>query len=84
MRIYAAQLPYELREIDLRDAFAIYGEVEHVTICRNRETGESRGFGFIEMAHHDEGLEAIRCLDGSQLQGRRITVEIARPRERTA
>jgi RNA recognition motif-containing protein len=78
-RLYVGNLSYETSSDDLRDAFAQFGQVTSCEVMMDRETGRSRGFGFVEMA--DGAAEAIKGLDLSELQGRKITVSEARPRE---
>jgi RNA recognition motif-containing protein len=77
--LYVGNLSYDTTSDDLRDAFAQYGSVTSAQVVTDRDTGRSRGFGFVEMANG--APEAIKALDGSELQGRTITVNEARPRE---
>ncbi len=77
--LYVGNLSYNTTSDDLRDAFAQFGSVTSAQVVMDRDTGRSRGFGFVEMA--DGAAEAIAALDGSDLQGRTITVNEARPRE---
>lgn len=78
--LYVGNLPWSTSEDALRDAFAQYGEVTSVKIVMDRETGRSRGFGFVEM--DDSGAdEAIRNLDGANFEGRNLKVNEARPRQ---
>ncbi len=77
--LYVGNLSYSTTSDDLRDAFAQYGEVTSAQVVMDRDTGRSRGFGFVEMASGAE--EAIEALNGADLQGRSITVNEARPRE---
>jgi len=80
--IYVGNINYQATEEDLRPVFAEYGEVISVKIINDRETGRSKGFGFIEM---ESGAEtAIEELDGKEFQGRRLRVNVARPREARA
>ena len=78
MNIYAGNLPWELSEDDLRQAFEEFGEVATVTIIKDRFTGRSRGFGFVEMPNTDEGEAAIGSLNGKDIKGRSIRVNEAR------
>ncbi len=78
-KLYVGNLSYETTSDDLRDAFAQYGPVTSAEVVMDRDTGRSRGFGFVEMA--DGAAEAIKALDLTELQGRNITVNEARPRE---
>ena len=81
MRIYVGNLSFQTHEDGLEAAFAAYGEVDNATIITDRETGRSRGFGFIEMPDADAGANAIRSLNDTDLDGRTLTVNEARPRE---
>ncbi len=82
MNIYVGNLSYSLSEEELRDAFAAHGDVSSVKILSDRETGRSRGFGFVEMPNQSEGETAIEQLNGKDLGGRALRVNEARPRER--
>jgi RNA recognition motif-containing protein len=77
--IYVGNLPFTTTADELREAFAQYGTVTKAQVMTDRETGRSRGFGFVEMA--DGGDEAIAALNGSLLGGRTLTVNEAKPRE---
>ncbi len=81
MNIFVASLDFGVQEQDLRDAFEAYGEVSSVKIITDRETGRSKGFGFVEMDGNEEGNSAIEALNGLNLKGREIVVKEARPRE---
>ncbi len=81
MNIYVGNLSYQTTDDDLRDAFAAHGEVESARVISDRDTGRSRGFGFVEMASSEEAEAAIGALNGTDLQGRSITANEARPRE---
>ena len=81
MNIYVGNLAYGATEEDLRAAFSQYGEVQKVTIIKDKLSGESRGFGFVEMASNDEGQAAIDGLNGADVKGRALKVNEARPRE---
>lgn len=80
MNIYVGNLAYEVSEDDLREAFGQHGSVTSVNIIMNRETGRSKGFGFVEMENQAEGEEAIKQLDGNQVKGRPIRANEARPK----
>lgn len=80
MNIYVGNLPYSTTEDELREQASQYGELTSCTVIIDRETGRSRGFGFIEMANEDEAEELIKGLNGSNLGGRMLTVNKARPR----
>jgi cold-inducible RNA-binding protein len=84
MKIYVGNLSYDTREEQLREAFAPYGTVGEATVITDRETGRSRGFGFVEITDDDAARTAIQSLNGTALDGRTVTVNEARPRtERT-
>jgi RNA recognition motif-containing protein len=77
--IYVGNLPFQTTTDDLLSWFGDYGTVDRAEVVTDRETGRSRGFGFVEMA--SGGDEAIAALDGSQLEGRTLKVNEARPKE---
>ena len=79
--IYVGNLPYTTDEAELRQLFESYGEVSRATIVNDRETGRPRGFGFVEMPNVAEGDKAIEALNGSEMGGRSLTVNEARPRQ---
>ncbi|MBU1533898.1 RNA-binding protein [Myxococcota bacterium] len=81
MNIYVGNLPYTTNESDLRNAFEIHGEVVSAKIVTDRESGRSKGFGFVEMPQDEEANTAINSLNGTELSGRTITVNEARPRQ---
>jgi len=80
MNIYVGNLSYDLSSDELREAFEAFGEVASVSIIMDRDTGRSKGFGFVEMPDRTQAEEAIRGLDGSDLKGRPARVNEARPR----
>ena len=80
MNIYVGNLSYGATEEDLRAAFSQYGEVQKVTIIKDKLSGESRGFGFVEMASNEEGQAAIDGLNGADVKGRALKVNEARER----
>ena len=80
MNIYIGNLSYDLSEEELRQAFEPYGEISSVKLVTDRYTGQSKGFGFIEMANNEEAQAAIDGLNGKELMGRNIKVSEARPR----
>lgn len=82
MNIYVGNLSYSMSEDELRAAFAAHGEVSQVKILSDRETGRSRGFGFVEMPNQSEGEAAVNQLNGKEVGGRALRVNEARPRER--
>jgi RNA recognition motif-containing protein len=81
MNIYVGNLSYGMSEDELRDAFAAYGEVSSVKILMDRETGRSRGFGFVEMPNKGEAEAAITQLNGKDVGGRALRINEARPKE---
>ncbi len=81
MNIYVGNLSYSLSESELRDAFAAHGEVSSVKVLMDRETGRSRGFGFVEMPNQAEAEAAVAEINGKEVGGRPLRVNEARPRE---
>lgn len=82
MNIYVGNLSYSLSESELRDAFENFGAVSSAKILTDRETGRSRGFGFVEMPNQAEAEAAVANLNGKDVGGRPLRVNEARPRER--
>jgi RNA recognition motif-containing protein len=80
MNIYVGNLSYSLTEEDLKLAFSEYGEVISAKIVMDRDSGRSKGFGFVEMGDSQSGEKAIDALDGSLLKGRNLKVNQAKPR----
>ena len=80
MNIYVGNLPYGINEDELRQTFAGFGEVEKASVITDKYSGRSKGFGFVEMPDQSAAEEAIKALDGSDLQGRNIKVNQARPK----
>jgi cold-inducible RNA-binding protein len=78
--IYIGNLPFNTTAEAIRDLFSAYGEVETVNLITDRDTGRLRGFGFVEMRDEQEATAAIAALNGVELEGRSLTVNIARPR----
>jgi RNA recognition motif-containing protein len=81
-KLYVGSLPYSVTEDQLRELFATYGEVASVRIITDKFTGQSKGFGFVEMVNGDDAQKAIEALNGSQLSGRTLLVNEARPEQR--
>jgi len=79
MNIYVANISFRASEGQLKELFSQYGEVTSVKIITDRETGRSRGFGFVEMANDSEGRTAIAQVNGVQFQDRNLVVNEARP-----
>jgi RNA recognition motif-containing protein len=84
MNIYVGNIAHKSTEEDIKKAFSAYGEVSKASIVKDKFTGDSRGFGFIEMANDEEAKKAIAELNGKELEGRPLTVNEARPREEKA
>ena len=81
-KIYVGNLSWGATDATLRDAFSAFGEVQSASVVTDRETGRSRGFGFVEMEDGADADKAIRELDGRDLEGRAMRVNEARPKER--
>ena len=80
-RLYVGNLPYQMTDAELNELFAAYGSVETAQVIVDRETGRSKGFGFVEMGSDQEAQSAIQELNGKEVNGRALTVNEARPRE---
>jgi cold-inducible RNA-binding protein len=78
--IFVGNLSFNTNEDELRQLFEAHGQVDRVSIMTDRDTGRSRGFGFVEMASNEDGDKAITALNGSQVGGRTINVNEARPK----
>ncbi|MEM9166651.1 MAG: RNA-binding protein, partial [Planctomycetota bacterium] len=81
MKLYVGNLSYSMTEDELRDVFAEHGEVVSANLVMDRETGRPRGFGFVEFADAEGAKKAIEALNGTNVGGRDLTVNEARPRE---
>ncbi|MEJ6622492.1 MAG: RNA-binding protein [Opitutae bacterium] len=81
MEIYVGNLPWSTSDQDLTDAFGAFGKVEKASIISDRNSGRSKGFGFVTMEDADEANKAIESLNGSEMAGRNLKVNEARPRE---
>jgi RNA recognition motif-containing protein len=81
MNIYVGNLPWRTTDDDLRDMFEPYGQVSSASVIRDRETDRSRGFGFVEMPNSDEAQSAIAALNETDMGGRPLVVNEARPRQ---
>jgi RNA recognition motif-containing protein len=79
-KLYVGNLPYETGEAELQDLFAQAGSVESVNVMRDQATGRARGFAFVEMSTDEEAQNAITALNGTQVGGRNLTVNEARPK----
>lgn len=82
MNIYVGNLTYDLSEAELREAFEAFGTVDSAKIITDRDTGRSKGFGFVEMPDQGNAESAIEGMNGQELGGRALRVNEARPRER--
>ncbi|MBK1629504.1 RNA-binding protein [Thiohalocapsa halophila] len=80
MNIYVGNLPYSVTDSDLRETFTQYGSVDQVNLITDKFSGESKGFGFVEMGNNAEADAAIKALNGTDYQGRNITVNQAKPK----
>jgi cold-inducible RNA-binding protein len=80
-KLFVGNLSFNTTENDLQDAFAAHGTVVEANLMMDRMTGRPRGFGFITMGSPEEAQKAIQAMNGAQLDGRALTVNIARPRE---
>jgi RNA recognition motif-containing protein len=80
MNIYVGNLPYSVTDADLRETFSNYGEVSQVSLISDKFSGQSKGFGFVEMDNNSQADAAIKALNGTDMKGRTITVNQAKPR----
>ena len=80
-KLYVGNLPYSMRDDDLQQHFAQFGQVNSAKVMMDRETGRSKGFAFVEMGSRDEAQAAIRGMNGQSIDGRNLVVNEARPRE---
>lgn len=80
MRLYVGNLSFDTSESDLRDLFTPFGEAESVKIITDRDTGRSKGFGFVELTNNSQATAAMGALNGKEVNGRALTVNEARPR----
>ena len=81
VNLYVGNLPYRIDEDSLRQMFTPYGTVESSKVIKDRQTGRSKGFGFVEMAAQPEAEAAIKALNETALDGRNIKVSLAKPKE---
>ena len=81
-KIYVGGLPYATTDQQLQEIFSAHGNVESARVITDKFTGRSRGFGFVEMSSSEEAQRAIQALNGTDLDGRNLTVNEARPQER--
>ncbi len=80
-KLYVGNLSYSMRDDNLRQQFAAFGQVESAKVMMERDSGRSKGFGFVEMSSPAEAQAAIQGLNGKQVDGRALTVNLARPME---
>jgi cold-inducible RNA-binding protein len=80
-KLYVGGLSYGVTDSDLHNLFGAHGTVQSAQVIQDRDTGRSKGFGFVEMASDQEGQAAIQALNGQEVNGRALTVNEARPRE---
>jgi RNA recognition motif-containing protein len=81
MKLYVGNLSFQTSSSDLQDLFSQAGTVESASVVEDRDTGRSRGLGFVEMSSTEEGEAAIAQFNGNDLNGRNLTVNVAKPRE---
>ena len=84
MKIYVGNMRYSVTSEDLSEMFKEYGDVEEATVIMDRETGRSKGFGFVEMQSNPDADRAMKALNGKQVDGRALMVNQARPRANRA
>ena len=80
-KLFVGGLPFATTDEELQAAFAAHGTVASATVVRDRESGRSKGFGFVEFENDEEGKAAQNAMNGSELSGRTISVDMARPKE---
>lgn len=81
MKLFVGSLGYDVRDTDLQEAFSSFGTVLSANVIMDRDTGRSKGFGFVEMSSQSEGLAAIDGMNGQPIAGRPVAVNEARPKE---
>lgn len=79
-KLYVGNLPYSMTADDLRETFSAHGTVQSADVISDRDSGRSKGFGFVEMSSEEEAQAAIDALNGQDVQGRALTVNVARPK----
>ena len=80
-KLYVGNLPWSIDDAKLKDLFAEYGEVTSANVITDRNTGRSRGFGFVEMVNEDDAQKAIEAMHESTMEDRKIVVNVARPKQ---
>ena len=83
INLFVGNLSFQTTESDLRALFEPFGQIERIHIATDRDTGQARGFAFVEMANADEAKKAMESLDGKEVGGRNVKVNEARPKERS-
>jgi cold-inducible RNA-binding protein len=83
MKLFVAAIPYDFDDVDLKEMFELYGEVSSAKIILDRETGKSRGFGFVDMSDDSEAKIAIETLDGAAIKGKKLSVKQAEDQPRS-
>ncbi|MDN3506690.1 MAG: RNA-binding protein [Simkaniaceae bacterium] len=78
-KLYVGNISYDLGNEELKETFQAYGDVESAQVIMDRDSGRSKGFGFVEMANEEQAQAAIDALDGNEISGRKLTVNEARP-----
>lgn len=81
-KLFVGGLPFSTTDDELKELFSAHGTVASATVVRDRDSGRSKGFGFVEFENDDEGKKAQEALNGSEVGGRTISVDMARPKER--
>ncbi len=80
-KLFVGGLPFATTDDELRELFAAHGTVASATVVRDRDSGRSKGFGFVEFENEEEGKAAQAALNGTEMDGRTISVDVARPKE---
>jgi RNA recognition motif-containing protein len=83
MKLFVAAIPYDFDDVDLKEMFELYGEVNSAKVILDKETGKSRGFGFVDMLDDNEAKIAIETLDGAAIKGKKMSVKQAEEQPRT-
>ena len=81
MKLFVAGLPYDMDDRELQEIFGDYGTVNSAKVIMDRDTGKSRGFGFVEFADENQAREAIKALDGATISGKALTVKVAEDKQ---
>jgi len=83
MKLFVAAIPYDFDDVDLKEMFELYGEVNSAKVILDKETGKSRGFGFVDMLDDNEAKIAIETLDGAAIKGKKMSVKQAEEQPRS-